>query len=154
MAGCSRGRPFTHPDVQVLEEDEEGLANQLELPRRESSIYLPEAKQREVLHFQKRDEKGRQAGLAGRSGAGARGAGRRLSCRGERGSRTASAADPIMPHPSRGTLHPSCSPQPCRGPSPTFSRMSTASSLSEKSGGNSHALGRCFPDVEGDSDRA
>lgn len=83
MAGCSWGRPFTHPDVQVLEEDEEGLANQLELACRESSVYLPEAKQREVLHFQKRGEKCRQAGLAGRSGAGARGAGRGLSCRGE-----------------------------------------------------------------------
>lgn len=34
------GHPLTHPDVQVLEEDEECLSDQLELPRREAPIYL------------------------------------------------------------------------------------------------------------------
>lgn len=53
MAGCSRGGPFTHPDVQVLEEGEECLPDQLELPRRETPVYLPEVKQEEAIHFQK-----------------------------------------------------------------------------------------------------
>lgn len=48
VAGGSWGRPVTHPDVQVLEEDEERLSNQLELPVRESSVSLPEAKQRDT----------------------------------------------------------------------------------------------------------
>ena len=53
MAGCSWGHPLTHPDVQVLEEGEEGLPDQLELPRREAPVCLPEAKQKEALHLQK-----------------------------------------------------------------------------------------------------
>lgn len=47
------GFSFTHPDVQVLEEGEERLPDQMELPCRESPVYLPEAKQKEAIHFQK-----------------------------------------------------------------------------------------------------
>lgn len=87
-------------------------------------------------------------------GAGAREAGRGLGCWGEHGRPRDPEADPIRHRLCRGAFHLSCSPKIWRDPSPTFSRTSTANGLSEKSGGHGHALCRCFPDVEGDRERA
>jgi hypothetical protein len=74
--------------MQVLEEDEERLPDQLELPSRESPIYLPKARQNKTLHFHQEDS---SVGRQGRSWVSK-----------ERGSRSDSAplpnrTDPVMP---------------------------------------------------------
>lgn len=154
------GHPLTHPDVQVLEEDEECLSDQLELPRREAPVYL--RRQSRNRHSAFRSEMGDcgQAGV-GRVGAQrwSQRASRRLSCwAGWRGRRGIPPPQPPPPSPSppKGrtpSLHTKGGAL-CLSRSPRFHRTSTTSSLSEKLGKNCYVLWRCFPRDEGPSERA
>ena len=79
------GHPLTHPDMQVLEEDEECLSDQLKLPCREVSVYLRRQSRNRHSAFRSElgDWTGRGAGV-GRGVVGAQRwsqrARRRLSC--------------------------------------------------------------------------
>lgn len=155
------GHPLTHPDMQVLEEDEECLSDQLKLPCREVTVYLRRQSRNRHSAFRSElgDWTGRGAGV-GRGVVGAQRwsqrARRRLSCwagwRGRRGIPVAPHPTPRPPkgqpppqHTERGTLWLSRSPR--------FHRTATTNSLSEKLGKNCYVLCRCFPGYEGPSER-
>lgn len=127
------GHPLTHPDMQVLEEDEECLSDQLKLPCREVSVYLRRQSRNRHSAFRSElgDWTGRGAGV-GRGVVGAQRwsqrARRRLSCwagwRGRRGI-------PVAPHPT---------PRPPKGqPPPAAHRVG-------------HTLALPFPKIPQNSD--
>ena len=96
------GHPLTHPDVQVLEEDEECLSDQLELPCREAPVYL--CRQSRNRHSAFRSEMGDCGGGSGgwwvpRDGA--RGQGEDSAA-----GRGGGAGGEYHPHPTLPPIHP------------------------------------------------
>lgn len=101
------GHPLTHPDMQVLEEDEECLSDQLKLPCREVPVYL--RRQSRNRHSAFRSELGDcgQAGGVGWGGGwwvprdGARGQGEDSAA-----GRGGGAGGEYQSHPTPPPVHP------------------------------------------------